>query len=136
MMAGVVLIVDDNEHLRSIAALTLRSHGYEILEASTGQEAIEKTLAKHPNLVLLDIDLPDMRGTEVARAIKRDPTTHKIPIIGWSALFWARFSTDCPGCRDGRLLRETCFAGIAPRNNCTIYGPFLTDSGCDGDTRL
>jgi CheY-like chemotaxis protein len=91
MMAGVVLIVDDNEHLRSIAALTLRSHGYEILEASTGQEAIEKTLTKHPNLVLLDIDLPDMRGTEVARAIKRDPTTHNIPIIGWSALFGRDF---------------------------------------------
>jgi CheY-like chemotaxis protein len=73
MMAGIVLIVDDNEHLRTIAALTLRSHGYEIVKATTGQEAIEKTLTKHPNLILLDIDLPDMRGTEVARAIKRDP---------------------------------------------------------------
>jgi CheY-like chemotaxis protein len=44
MMAGIVLIVDDNEHLTTIAALTLRSHGYEIVEATTEQEAIEKTL--------------------------------------------------------------------------------------------
>jgi CheY-like chemotaxis protein len=89
MMAGVVLIVDDNEHLRTIAALTLRSHGYEIVEATTGQEAIEKTLPKHPNLILLDIDFPDTRGTEVARAIKTDPTAHDIPIIG--ALFGRDF---------------------------------------------
>jgi two-component system, cell cycle response regulator DivK len=72
-MAGIVLIVDDNEHLRTIAAPTLWSHGYEIVEATIEQKAIEKTLTKHPNLILLDIDLPDMRGTEVARAIKRDP---------------------------------------------------------------
>ena len=90
-MAGVVLIVDDNEHLRTIAALTLHSHGYEIVEATTKQEAIEKTLPKHPNLILLDIDLPDTRGTKVARAIKRDPTAHDIPIIGWSALFGRDF---------------------------------------------
>jgi two-component system, cell cycle response regulator DivK len=86
MMAGIVLIVDDNEHLRTIAALTPRSHRYEIVEATTRQEAIEETLTKHPNLILLDIDLPDTRGTEVARAIKRDPSAHDIPIIGWSAL--------------------------------------------------
>jgi CheY-like chemotaxis protein len=55
MMAGIVLIVDDNEDLKTIAALTLRSHGYEIVEGTTGQEAMEKTLTKHPNLILLDI---------------------------------------------------------------------------------
>ena len=69
-MAGVVLIVDDNEHLRTIAALTLRSHRYEIIEATPDKR---QTLTKHPNLILLDIDLPDMRGTEVARAIKKNP---------------------------------------------------------------
>ncbi|MGN6735224.1 MAG: response regulator [Candidatus Binatia bacterium] len=44
-------------------------------------------MTKHPNLVLLDIDLPDMRGAQVARAIKRDPSAHDISIIRWSALF-------------------------------------------------
>jgi two-component system, cell cycle response regulator DivK len=84
-VAAVILIVDDNEHLRDIFAHVLHLYGYQTVEATTGIEAIEKTKSIKPNLILLDIDLPDMSGVDVVRAIKKDAVTGKIPIIGCSA---------------------------------------------------
>jgi CheY-like chemotaxis protein len=54
--------------------------GYETLQAATGQEAIQVAIAAHPNLILLDLNLPDMNGADVARAIKKDQRTTHIPI--------------------------------------------------------
>jgi two-component system, cell cycle response regulator DivK len=87
-MAKSVLIVEDNEHLRQILASILRFSGYDILEARTGTQAIEKALAAKPNLILLDLDLPDMNGIATAKAIKKNSTTARIPIIACSA--WTR----------------------------------------------
>jgi two-component system, cell cycle response regulator DivK len=84
-MAKSVLIVEDNEHLRQILASILRFSGYEILEAGTGTQAIEKALAAKPKLILLDLDLPDMTGIATAKAIKKNSTTALIPIIACSA---------------------------------------------------
>jgi two-component system, cell cycle response regulator DivK len=75
-MAKSVLIVEDNEHLRQILASILRFSGYEVLEARTGTQAIEKALAAKPNLILLDLDLPDMTGIATAKAIKK---TRRLP---------------------------------------------------------
>ena len=84
-MAQTVLIVDDNNHLRDILGTILRFYGYEILEAATGAQAIEKAFSAKPNLILLDFDLPDIAGLDTAIAIKRNPITADIPIIGCSA---------------------------------------------------
>jgi len=86
-MAKNVLIVDDNGHLRRILAMFLQSRGYETSEAATGHEAIETAIAAKPNLILLDLTLPDMKGTEAARAIRKYPSTAHIPIVGCSAYF-------------------------------------------------
>ena len=85
-MAKTVLIVDDHEDLRHILASILRFSGYEILEAGTGTQAIEKAVAAKPNLILLDLDLPDITGIDAARVIKKNPTTANIPIVACSAL--------------------------------------------------
>ena len=85
-MAKTVLIVDDHEHLRHILASILRFSGYEILEAGTGTQAIEKAVSAKPNLILLDLDLPDITGIDAARVIKKNPTTANIPIVACSAL--------------------------------------------------
>jgi hypothetical protein len=66
-MAKRVLIVEDNEHLRQILVSILRFSGYDILEARTGTQAIEKALAAKPNLILLDLDLPDPVGLRSSR---------------------------------------------------------------------
>lgn len=84
-MAKIVLIVDDNKHLRQILASMLRFSGYEILEAGTGSEAVKKAISANPNLILLDMDLPDIKGADVARAITTASTSAHIPIIGCSA---------------------------------------------------
>ena len=63
----------------------LRYFGYEVLEAGSGNEAIQKTLSAKPQLVLLDLDLPDARGLDVARKIKATPGVSHIPIVACSA---------------------------------------------------
>jgi CheY-like chemotaxis protein len=84
-MSKSVLIVEDNEHLRQILASVLRFSGYETVEAGSGAEAIEKAASGRPRVILLDLDLPDMTGINVARSIKRNPPSAHIPIIACSA---------------------------------------------------
>jgi len=81
-----VLIVEDNPHLRRILAGALEHRGYTISEATTGDEAIVTASKENPKLILLDLSLPDMTGTEAARALKQNPQTAHIPIVGCSAL--------------------------------------------------
>ncbi len=85
MMAKSVLIVEDNEHQRNIYASILRFSGYEVVEAASGADAIEKAASAQPHLILLDLFLPDMNGIDVARSIKRNQRSAHIPIIGCSA---------------------------------------------------
>ena len=70
-----VLIVEDNLHLRRILAGALEHRGYTISEATTGDEAIVTAIKENPKLILLDLTLPDMTGTEAARALKQNPQT-------------------------------------------------------------
>ena len=84
-MAKSVLIVEDNEHLRNIYASILRFSGYEIVEAESGTEAIEKAASAQPRLILLDLNLPDMPGIDVAQSIKRHQRSAHIPIIACTA---------------------------------------------------
>jgi putative two-component system response regulator len=84
-MAKKILIVEDNEDLRQILVSMLRFSDYEVAEAATGTEAIEKAISAEPNLIVLDLELPDLCGTMVAQAISENPRTTRIPIIGWSA---------------------------------------------------
>ena len=84
-VAKSVLVVEDNEHLRHIVASVLRFYGYEIVEAASGAEAIEKAASAQPNLILLDLNLPDFTGIHVARSIKKNLRSAHIPIIASSA---------------------------------------------------
>jgi CheY-like chemotaxis protein len=90
-MTKSILIVDDNENLRKLLVWFLQPRGYETLQAATGKEAIQVAIAAQPNLILLDLNLPDMNGADVARAIKTNTRTAHIPIVGWSAYFGERW---------------------------------------------
>ena len=68
-MKPVILLVDDEDTIRLFLEKTLRDEGYEALTASTGAEAIEITRSELPDLVLLDLKLPDTSGLEVLRQI-------------------------------------------------------------------
>jgi len=84
-MTKKVLIVDDNRDLRRILAKFLQSRGYETSEAASGREAIDAAIANKPNLILLDLNLSDMKGTDAVQAIRKHPRTAHVPIIGCSA---------------------------------------------------
>lgn len=81
-----VLHVDDNEVQRYAVARMLRRAGFKVVEAGTGAEALAQ-VQQHPDLVLLDIKLPDMDGFEVCRRIKADPQTALIPVLHLTATF-------------------------------------------------
>ena len=84
-MLGRVLVVEDNEYLRTILASLVQLLGYDVLVAASGREAVEKAVSEKPGLVLLDLDLPDIAGHDVARKIKENPVSAKIPVLGCSA---------------------------------------------------
>lgn len=76
-----ILVVDDQPVIRQIARSTLQSQGYEILEASNGEDALEIAREERPDLVLLDVRMPGISGLDVCRALKRDPGTSHIKIV-------------------------------------------------------
>jgi adenylate cyclase len=76
-----ILIVDDNETNRDILRTRLGPHGYELLEAADGEEAIAATREHHPDLILLDVMMPKIDGIEVCRRIKADADLPFIAII-------------------------------------------------------
>ena len=87
MSARKILVVDDNDNVRSFLVLLLeRSGGYKILEAATGEEAVEKAISWRPDVILMDIVLPGINGIDATKAIRNNPSTAQIPIIAFSAL--------------------------------------------------
>jgi two-component system, OmpR family, phosphate regulon response regulator PhoB len=79
--APLVLIVDDEKDLRSLLDFNLRKAGYRTVQASTGSEALARAATHQPDLILLDLNLPDLPGTDVCRQLKTDPATEGIPIV-------------------------------------------------------
>lgn len=81
-----ILIVDDEEKNRKLLALLLTSNGYAFDTANNGMEALQKTRQFSPDLILLDIMMPEMSGYEVCRRLKEDPSTQHIPVVMVTAL--------------------------------------------------
>ena len=80
-MSTRILVVEDQADNRRILRDLLSSVGYEILEAVTGDEGVTLATSQHPDLIIMDIQLPGMDGYEATRRIKADPVLHHIPII-------------------------------------------------------
>jgi len=84
-MKRKILVVEDNEDNLQVLSDELDYAGYEVVSAGDGEEAIEKTLAEMPDLILMDISIPIIDGWEVTRRLKADPKTSNIPIIALTA---------------------------------------------------
>jgi signal transduction histidine kinase/DNA-binding response OmpR family regulator/ligand-binding sensor domain-containing protein len=78
---ATILVVDDDDGIRSLLKQELGDAGYIIEEASNGKEAISKIRSVRPDLVILDVMMPEMNGFDVAAILKNDPQTMEIPII-------------------------------------------------------
>jgi two-component system cell cycle response regulator DivK len=81
----LVLIVNDNERNRRLARDVLRHAGARTLEAASASEALAVAAAELPDVILMDIRLPDLDGTEAARRLKADERTSAIPVVALTA---------------------------------------------------
>ena len=76
-----ILVVDDEPEAVELVEFNLKQAGYDVLTALDGAEALTKARTKSPNLIVLDLMLPEMSGLEVCQTLRRDPATARIPII-------------------------------------------------------
>jgi two-component system cell cycle response regulator DivK len=98
----LVLIVDDNEKNRKLAQSVLSAAGFRTLEAATGAEAVAMAVEHVPDVVLMDLQLPDIPGTEATRELRGSERTAGIPVVALSAM---------PLEGTGGWLEEAGFAG-------------------------
>ena len=77
----LALVVDDNEKNRKLARDVLRHAGFSTLEASTGRAAVTLAVQQQPDVILMDIRLPDIDGTSAVRELKQDTRTDGIPVV-------------------------------------------------------
>lgn len=84
-MSDKILIVDDDIQTLRLISMMLERQGYRILAASTASQALHMAHAEHPDIIVLDIMMPDMDGYEVTRRLRKDPETANIPILMFTA---------------------------------------------------
>src|SRR5437879_6380303 len=80
-----VLIVEDNVLNMNLFSAMISAQGYEVLQAANGSAAIDLAHGRHPDLIIMDIRLPDMSGLDVTHTLKAADDTHEIPILATSA---------------------------------------------------
>src|SRR5712691_9166648 len=80
-MATRVLVVEDEPDIRDLLSFHLAREGFEVRTAGTGLQGLREVKAKHPDLVVLDLMLPELNGLEVCRRLRQDPDTASIPVI-------------------------------------------------------
>lgn len=83
--AGTVMVVDDADDIRQLICMQLRWSGYEVVEATNGEQAVELATISHPGLILMDLSMPVMDGYEATRRIKALPGFGGVPIVAVSA---------------------------------------------------
>lgn len=84
-MSKTVLIVEDNDLNMKLFNDLLQAQGYETMQSKDGRTALEMARGRHPDLILMDIQLPEMSGLEVTRLLKGDPSLHSIPVVAVTA---------------------------------------------------
>jgi CheY-like chemotaxis protein/MinD-like ATPase involved in chromosome partitioning or flagellar assembly len=84
-MAEKILVVDDDIDSLKLIGLMLQRNGYEVMAANAGSQALAKASSEHPDLIILDVMMPDMSGLEVCKRLRKNPETKSIPIIMFTA---------------------------------------------------
>jgi signal transduction histidine kinase/ActR/RegA family two-component response regulator len=82
---NLILVVEDNPSNLKLVSDLLKAHGYRVVESVTGEEALDALKFIHPDLILMDIQLPGMDGLDVARILRENPDTSGIPVVALTA---------------------------------------------------
>ena len=80
-MPRTILVVDDDAEIRDLAELVLRGGGYAVAKASSGWDALDRVRREQPDLVLLDVNMPEMDGWELLRLLKADEKGRDLPVV-------------------------------------------------------
>jgi two-component system alkaline phosphatase synthesis response regulator PhoP/two-component system response regulator VicR len=80
-MAYKVLAVDDEKHIVRLVQINLLKEGYEVVTASNGREALEQVAKENPDLIIMDVMMPEMGGFEALKLLKAEAATASIPVI-------------------------------------------------------
>lgn len=80
-MAKKILAVDDEKHILRLVQINLEKAGYEVITAGNGREAVDKVHSEHPDLIVMDVMMPEMTGFEALQELKENPETATIPVI-------------------------------------------------------
>ncbi len=80
-MAKKILVVDDEPQIVALLGSRLKTHGYNVVTAQTGAEALKKVKDEKPDLLVLDVMMPPPNGFQVCRTLKDDPEFKNIPIV-------------------------------------------------------
>ena len=86
MSEGRILVVEDNERNLKLVRDVLRFAGYDVVEARSGEQGVELANECAPDLVLMDLQLPNMDGTEALRLLRAGPLTREVPVVAVTAL--------------------------------------------------
>ncbi len=84
-MSRTILVVEDNEFNRDMVTRYLETLGFQVIQAADGRQAIERARADGPDLILMDMSLPEIDGWEATRRLKSDENTQSIPIVALTA---------------------------------------------------
>ena len=80
-MGKTVMVVDDAKSMRGLVSMTLQSAGYDVVEACDGKDALDKIGEHKINMVISDLNMPNMNGIELIKSLKQDPKYKFLPIV-------------------------------------------------------
>ncbi|HEY0427313.1 MAG TPA: response regulator [Pyrinomonadaceae bacterium] len=113
-MAKTVMIVEDFRDVRTMMKILIRWHGYEVIEAADGYEAIEKSTQHRPDLILMDLALPLMDGVTAMKLIREIEGFDKILIVALTAFGNTSFDKAIEAGFDDLLIKPLHFENLQP----------------------
>ncbi len=113
-MKKKILIVDDNPDLICVLEVQLKTKGYDTVQARNGMQAVDMATAQLPDLIVMDIMMPQMNGLQAARLIRENPKTRSIPILAATAKITIADKEECfqSGC-DGHIAKPVTSKQLA-----------------------
>ena len=113
-MPKTVMIVDDYADARTMMKILIQRHGYEVIEAADGYEAVEKSVQYHPDLILMDLALPIMDGATATKLIREIEGLDKVSIIALTGFSNTSFEKAIEAGFDDVLIKPLHFENLEP----------------------
>jgi len=110
--AALVLVVDDFQDNREMFAEILSLSGFRVREAENGREALDRAFSEVPDVVLMDLSLPELDGWEATRRLKRDPRTAHVPVVALTGHALAECSRDAREAGCDAFLTKPCLPEV------------------------